>query len=101
MAEPALKLPTCQECGDAFQAKRRDARFCSDSCRQRAHRKREGRSLLDVAKAYVDAGVLPGDLEDETDALVAMLTLLEFVADEDLCPLLAAMIERHRLENYP
>jgi hypothetical protein len=29
---------TCAACGSAFQARRSTARFCSDACRQRAHR---------------------------------------------------------------
>ena len=29
---------TCQSCGRAFASRRRDAVFCSPSCRQRAHR---------------------------------------------------------------
>jgi len=28
----------CQSCGDSFTPKRSDARFCSATCRQRAHR---------------------------------------------------------------
>ena len=30
---------TCAVCGESFKAKRDDARFCSDRCRQQAHRK--------------------------------------------------------------
>jgi predicted nucleic acid-binding Zn ribbon protein len=37
----------CGSCGESFQSVRRDAQFCSDACRQRAHRKRRRvRSLL-------------------------------------------------------
>ena len=28
----------CAACGEKFKGKRKDARFCSDTCRQRAHR---------------------------------------------------------------
>jgi hypothetical protein len=28
---------TCRECGGEFEAKRSDARYCSDACRARAH----------------------------------------------------------------
>ena len=31
---------TCLECGSEFEAKRRDARYCTMQCRQRAHRSR-------------------------------------------------------------
>lgn len=30
----------CEVCGLVFRASRRDARFCGDACRQRAHRDR-------------------------------------------------------------
>jgi hypothetical protein len=30
---------TCEECGQAFQAKRHDARTCSPRCRTRMHRR--------------------------------------------------------------
>jgi hypothetical protein len=30
---------TCATCGQQFKGKRKDARFCSDRCRQKAHRK--------------------------------------------------------------
>ena len=32
--------PTCAECGEVFQARRNDARYCSARCRQRAKRAR-------------------------------------------------------------
>jgi hypothetical protein len=35
----AAKAALCATCGTKFQGKREDARFCSDTCRQRAHRK--------------------------------------------------------------
>ena len=28
----------CQQCGRSFRAERKDARYCSPRCRQRAHR---------------------------------------------------------------
>jgi hypothetical protein len=35
-----LRAPTiCATCGTDFKRKRKDARFCSDACRQKAHRK--------------------------------------------------------------
>jgi hypothetical protein len=38
----AFQKPTlCQECGNKVAAKRKDARYCSAACRQRAHRRRE------------------------------------------------------------
>jgi hypothetical protein len=33
------RLRACAACGKEFQGKRKDARYCSDACRQRAHRK--------------------------------------------------------------
>jgi hypothetical protein len=34
----------CEGCGGTFEAKRRDARYCSGSCRQRAYRERRATS---------------------------------------------------------
>jgi hypothetical protein len=34
-----FKPPTDCPCGAKFKDKRKDARFCSDACRQRSHRK--------------------------------------------------------------
>jgi hypothetical protein len=35
----AARAALCATCGTKFRGKRKDARFCSDTCRQRAHRK--------------------------------------------------------------
>ncbi|MCZ6604845.1 MAG: hypothetical protein O7A03_06835 [Alphaproteobacteria bacterium] len=38
----ASRLPTkCAVCGEKFKAKRKDARYCSNVCRQQAHRQRK------------------------------------------------------------
>jgi hypothetical protein len=34
----AWPLMSCAKCGESFKPTRSDARFCSDRCRQRAHR---------------------------------------------------------------
>jgi len=39
-------VATCQRCGAEFQARRRSARFCGDTCRQQAHR--EGSAAVAV-----------------------------------------------------
>jgi hypothetical protein len=36
--EPKSHTLVCLSCGEDFTARRRDARYCSDMCRQRAHR---------------------------------------------------------------
>jgi hypothetical protein len=36
---------SCLACGKAIKDKRKDARYCTDACRQRAHRKAKGRKL--------------------------------------------------------
>ena len=33
--------PTCEQCGEEFKHKRKDARFCSGACRVAAHRARQ------------------------------------------------------------
>jgi hypothetical protein len=37
---PEDPVPTCPECGRDWDHARRDRRYCSPKCRQRAHRKR-------------------------------------------------------------
>jgi hypothetical protein len=44
----ALLEATCAECEKPFKAKRKDARFCCNACRQRAHQ--HGRSAVKTAK---------------------------------------------------
>jgi hypothetical protein len=34
------KLPRCEACGAEFERRRKDSRYCSGACRQRAHRRR-------------------------------------------------------------
>ena len=34
----------CEVCGEEFEAKRNDARFCSDTCRQNAHRAKRAKT---------------------------------------------------------
>ena len=44
-------LPRCPQCGVAFKGKRKDARFCSNTCRQAAHRsKRATRQFKEAAE---------------------------------------------------
>ena len=40
-----MKQRQCEQCGELFAAKRRDARYCSNTCRQRAHRAKDKRIL--------------------------------------------------------
>jgi HK97 family phage major capsid protein len=39
----------CQQCGRGFRHVRSDARYCSDACRQAAHRARKAMTTIDVA----------------------------------------------------
>jgi NMD protein affecting ribosome stability and mRNA decay len=66
-----MKLHTCTICGVSFQAARRDALYCSMSCRQRAHRVRNASStsatmtssapcVTAIAAAKVSAAVMRG-----------------------------------------
>jgi hypothetical protein len=45
----------CTMCGTAFKGKRKDARYCSAACRQRAHRSRppEARNTVGLAKGQL------------------------------------------------
>lgn len=44
-----MKLGTCAVCGTSFQSARRDALYCSEGCRQKAHRAGKTRRALDTA----------------------------------------------------
>jgi hypothetical protein len=67
-----LRRLVCEGCGITFPAARRDARFCSVTCRQRAHRASRQLGLLQA--------------EDQTDAVGA----LDRVAPDATPPLEAA-----------
>ena len=41
----SAKSTTCIECGQEFAPKRADAKYCSNACRQRAHRSRHLKKL--------------------------------------------------------
>lgn len=44
----------CAECGNAFEAKRDTARYCSTTCRVRAHRKKGPKLPADVKTALAE-----------------------------------------------
>jgi hypothetical protein len=48
---PGLSRRLCGQCGKLYRLLRSDARFCSDTCRQRAHRAR-----IPVTKRDVEQG---------------------------------------------
>ncbi len=39
-SEAARSTRPCRQCGTSYRPQRTDSRFCSDTCRQRAHRER-------------------------------------------------------------
>jgi hypothetical protein len=43
--EASVALRACDECGEPFEAARADARYCSGTCRMRAHRRRRELAL--------------------------------------------------------
>jgi len=72
-AAPKLLTLTCSECEREFTASRRDAKTCSDNCRQarRQRRKTEISEML-IAKGQLD----PGQAEDKTANAFAALRFL-------------------------
>jgi hypothetical protein len=53
----------CQVCGQAFEAKRADARFCSVKCRVKAHRQTNGLSRIETTNRKRNTGLsLKGDV---------------------------------------
>jgi hypothetical protein len=58
-----MKLHTCVICGVSFQAARRDAHYCSMTCRQRAHRARNASpttATVTSSAAYATTSVAEG-----------------------------------------
>jgi hypothetical protein len=45
----AERVHVCAACGSEFEPRRRDARTCSDRCRQRAHRRGDRATIEDAA----------------------------------------------------
>ena len=66
-AAPQLLTLTCSECGGEFNATRRDARTCSDKCRQ----DRCPRLKLAVSEELIESGFLE-HIEGEDIAASAM-----------------------------
>lgn len=70
----------CEECGEGFESKRIDSRFCSSSCRQSAYRKREKikPDELEIDQEYVEP------LEDESLNFEDDLQQFSNISKEDL-----------------
>ena len=62
----------CQACGKTFTAARATARFCSDACRQRAHR---GTVVPMADRTPRPAPLAPGRLQESTRTALAALGL--------------------------
>ncbi|MEV4902365.1 hypothetical protein AB0K08_13610 [Citricoccus sp. NPDC055426] len=58
---------TCAECDEPFEAKRRTARFCSDKCRVRHHRKKGPKLPAAVKKAAAAATARAALADDVPD----------------------------------
>jgi hypothetical protein len=50
-ALPGSRVSLCAQCGKPYRPQRSDSRFCSDTCRQRAHRGRLAVTKRDTAQA--------------------------------------------------
>lgn len=66
---------TCEVCRKTFAASRRDSRFCSNTCRQRAHRRKQqmqrekARALSSIGFIQKYAQIHP-DLREEAMAML-------------------------------
>ena len=67
----------CEICGAAFPAKRRDARFCSDRCKQQAHRNRRRPRYTKDWSAPVERPV-----EDPPESAVEAVTAAHRAAND-------------------
>ncbi len=59
MVEHSSGFRTCAHCGETFLPARRDARYCSNGCRQSAYRKRVTASTATAARCCVGAQPTP------------------------------------------
>ena len=48
----------CQNCGAEFEATRKDAKYCSDRCRQASHRGNTSPLAMPVPKAVTQADIV-------------------------------------------
>lgn len=65
-----VKVTLCCECGKAFEARRSDARFCSEKCKKRAKRRRDrARVRTAVLKSDPLPQIEPETYDDVADAL--------------------------------
>ncbi len=71
--------PNCEACGNEFRRARTDARFCSDTCRQRAHRK----AVTDRSNSH---GVLTSNRDVLERGILALLERHPAVFLNDLLP---------------
>jgi hypothetical protein len=67
----AERVYHCETCGDPFQPKRRDARYCGATCRQRACRNRHSANTAGFGDVVLDLWA-----KDEIDTAEAILLLV-------------------------
>lgn len=65
----------CDACGDEYEAKRQNSRFCSGRCRKRSHR---GASAKPAEVVSLDT-YEPGDVEAATAVALAAVDLVDSV----------------------
>ena len=70
----------CQACGEDFEARRRDAKFCSTRCRKRAQRHPGSRAAVDQGTSVAAIGLViatEAELEaaGKTDSVLGQLAI--------------------------
>jgi hypothetical protein len=58
-----LRVKACEQCGEGFDAKRRDARYCSASCRKASNR-------ANVTDKWPFANISPTSREENVDTQI-------------------------------
>lgn len=97
---------TCADCGEPFEAKRTAARFCSPTCRQRAHRRPEQPAEILTLQTAASPGSLAAatqarleaaDRLDSPDGQAALVLARRIDAGgAETGSALASMVREHR-----
>ena len=88
----AIAIHECAQCGKGFAASRRNTKYCSDACKQAAHRRRQD-PVPDLAPEdmalLVEHSLMRGDLETKADRVGACVEFVATLARLGLVPALA------------
>ena len=103
---------TCARCGSRFEAKRRDARYCSNRCRAAASRERrragtEGMRALPLVldeatlARLVQFDLIPAEATENDETLARVLSdLTDLIALPEVAAVLRVLLERMAADQF-